>query len=373
MARGKQEVGVIVVEAGVLARAMKHAAGVVEARNTLPILANVRLTASDEGLEVVASDLDVEFRQVVPLVSGGALATTVEAARLSALAGAVEGGAQIALALEDKRLVVKSGRSRWTLPVLPAEDFPVLPFEGEHAASVAIEPASALARAIGRTLWAASTEVTRPWLTGALLHAEGGRTALVGTDGNVLVRVVLDREHPADAPEVILGPKFCRQLQALTDETAGPAELAWDTRKIRARIGPITLTGKMIEGTFPNYRLAIPPEGERVIVDPATLRAAARRVMLVSSEKTRVVRMERAAGKLVLSHSSPDSGAGLEDVPADAEPGPTSGFQLPYLDRMLEAIGGEGVEIHHNAENRFSLVRRVVPDGSIGVLGGYQL
>lgn len=368
MARGKDvEAGTVTVEAKALAGAMKHAAAVIESRNTIPILSNVRLTAAAGAMEIVTSDLDVEFRQKLPVGGTAELATTVDARRLAALASAADSGEHITLSMDDtRRLVVKSGRSRWTLPTLPADDFPVLHFEGGEAALTV--PGKDLAAAIGRVIWALNTEMHRQYLHGPLLHAEGGKAALVGCQGNYMVRVVMETEHPAGAPEVILGPKFCRALQALAADNKAAVTLTWDAAKARLEIGNVTLTGKMIDGIYPDYRRVIPPEGSRVVVDPATLRGAIRRVGLVASEKTRAVKIVRDDSKLTLSVTSPEGGTAREEVPADAEVGHEAGFNARFLEQMLDAIGGDSVEIHQTDAGSPALIRRVVPDGAIGVV-----
>lgn len=373
MARGANKpdanaTGSVRIAAGELVKAMKHAAAVVESRNTIPILSNVLLRAEGDTIELASSDLDVEFRQRLPLETPGAIATTVDARRLAALCASVAADAAMTLEMDGPRLVVKAGRSRWTLPALPAGDFPLMEFDADAAARLTVEPASRLGETLGRVLWAASTEETRYYLNGLFLHPEAGRTALVATDGYVLVRAEIGIEHPADAPEVILARKFCRLLLALAEGVKGPAHLAWDTGKIRAEIGDQVLLAKHIHGTFPDYRRVIPGESERVIVEPESLRAALRRTMLVAAQKTSCVKLEREEGKLVLSVTDPDGGAANEEVPAEAESRFASGFNGRFLDRMLEAIGGDSVEIHQADPCSPALVRRVVPDGVSGVV-----
>lgn len=121
----------VTIEAGVLSRAMKSAAGIVEARDTIPILSNVRLRAVGGQLEIITSNSEIEYRQLVPLVTGGDLFTTVDARKLAALASAAESGAQIILAPKDHDVIAKAGRSRWTLPTLSVGTFPEMPFEIE--------------------------------------------------------------------------------------------------------------------------------------------------------------------------------------------------------------------------------------------------
>lgn len=356
----------ITVEAAALSAAMKHAASVVESSQTIPILANVRLVARDGALELTTSDLDCEYRQAIEAEVETAMAVTVDARRLFALAAAAEKKAQLRVEIDGSRVLIKSGRSRWDLPALPATDFPSIPAEGMDAEIELAGPA--LAAALVRVQWSISTEITRYYLCGALLHAEGGKAALASTNGNTLMRVVLEADAPEDAPDCILGSKFTRLLAALCGD-AGKVTLRWSRTKVRATVGAVELTAKAIDGTFPDYRRVIPPlDAEPVALDPASLRGALRRVQLVATEKTRAIKLEREADKIVLGVTSPDGGTAREELPASGPEGHTTGFNAMFLDRMVEAIGGDTIAMHQADAGAPARFERVVPDGALCVV-----
>lgn len=357
----------ITIDASVLAKAMKNAAGIVATTQMVPILGHVRLEATGDTLEIVTSDLDSEFRQVLPLrQAGGELATTVEARRLAALAAAADPGSALTLALEGGRLTVKAARSRWVLPVMALQDFPLMP-AAELCEPVRL-PGKALAEAIGRVAWAVSNEVSKPYLHGVFLNAEDGQLRLMAGDGNVLTLVATGAEFPSGAPEVILPTKCARTLGALCGEFDGPVSLAWDDRRLRATIGDVVLTGKLLAETFPNFRRAIPDIVEPVVIDPAGMRAAIRRVQLVEDKKTRAIKIERAAGKLTMSIASAIGGEATEEILTDCPEGHATGFSAPYLDQMLAAIGGDSIELHQADAGSPALFRRVVSDGALGIV-----
>lgn len=361
-----EEKQMIAIEAGVLARAMKHAAGIVESSQTIPILANVRLFAKGDVLQITTSDLDTELQQDLPLAVGGELATTVDARRLSALAGAVEAGAQIKMEVENKRLTVRAGRSRWVLPVLSFEDFPSLPFD-DGVAEVSLS-APVLAEAIDRVLWSVSTEQARYHISGPLLHAEEGHLALVATNGNTLARAITQVAFPDQGGDAILGPKFARILGALCAD-AERVGLAWDAKKVRASIGAVRLTGKVIDGDFPDYRRVIPArEAQPATLDPRELRHALRRVQLVSTEKTRAVKVERGDDKMMLGVSSVDAGTAQEELPASCAAGFETGFNTQFLDRMAEAVGGDTIAMSQADGASPALFERTVPDGMLCIV-----
>src|SRR5690606_2997652 len=142
-------------------------------------------------------------------------------------------------------------------------------------------------------LWSVCNEAHRPYLSGPLLHGEGGRLTLAACNGHTLVQVVTDSDLPAGASDIILGPKFCRIAQSLAGEAKEPVTLAWREGKASLDAGSVSLIGKAIEGTFPDYRRVIPGESTRVVVDPESLRDAVRRVTMIATEKTRAIKLER--------------------------------------------------------------------------------
>ena len=361
-----------VLEAGVLARAMARAAAMVEARNTIPILSNVRLDAAGESLTIETTDLDMAFRQTLPLAAPAkpGMLTTVGARRLAELAGSVAPGAQISLDLADRQLVVKAGRARWVLPVLPADDFPRL-VQSDMAAPIELS-AKDLAEAVKRVAWSVSTEATRYYLNGILLDQEGGKVRLVSTNVNTLAAVLLPCAWPdgLDSEASHIAPrKFAAQALALCGGD-GTAVLEWGQRVIRLRAGDAELVSKLIDGSFPDYRRVIPAaRDDAVRLDPELAREALRRVKLVETAKTRMVKVERDAGRLILSMRGGEAGGeASEDLPADAAPGHAAGFNTEFLAGALEAVGGDSVELHHEDPGAPCLVRRVVDDGALAVI-----
>lgn len=356
----------ITVAAADLSRAMKAAAAIVEGRNTIPILANVLLRADGDTLELLATDLDIQIELRVPLVGAGRLSTTVDAKRLDALAGAAAKGAQMTLALVDGRLVVRSGRSRWVLPVLPADDFPRL-----VSASLCGQvdfAAKPFVTAISRVGWSISDEPTRHYLCGIYVHPIDGKITFATTNGHTLVKAPLTEDWPEAAPAIILPAKAAHHLQKLGAE-AEHVRLCWSDRVVRAEIGEIVLTSKVIDGTFPDYERVIPQESEAMIFDPEAMIGAIRRVALIATEKTRAVKITREQDRVIVSCSSPEHGAATEEVPVDC---PVSrvetGVNSAFLSKMLTAIGGDTVEIHQADAGGQMLVRRKVRDGVVGVI-----
>ncbi|WP_394658451.1 DNA polymerase III subunit beta [uncultured Novosphingobium sp.] len=358
----------VTIEAGVLSRAMKSAAGIVEARDTIPILSNVRLRAVGEQLEIITSNSEIEYRQLVPLVTGGDLLTTVNARKMAALASAAESGAQIVLALKDHDVIAKAGRSRWTLPTLPAATFPEMPFEIESNGGATMS-GKVLASIVARLSWSICREATRHYICGIHIDPErdddGATMRLTSTTGDAFASIISDTPWPADAPAVTIPTGMAKEMARIAVD-ADTLHLAWDSAKIRMVVGNITLTGMLIDGQFPDYRRVIHAGFDNpILVDPDAARRALRRIEIVGLDKTREILVDAHAGELELQVARRSNGEASEHVPANCEDGFRTAFDYNYLAGALEAIGGDTVEIHQAAFNQLALIRRAVPDGAI--------
>ncbi|XUU60665.1 DNA polymerase III subunit beta [Erythrobacter sp. HA6-11] len=358
----------ITIEAGVLARMMRVAGQVVAKRNTIPILDNVCLRASDGELELAATDLDVEYRERVAVGGDGALALTVRADRLGAIANALPGDAAITLEPgEDHRVTVKSGRSRWQLPTLPVGDYPALAFgDAEAALDINVQQ---LARLLERVQPFQSTEETRYYLCGPLWHGEKGELALAATDGNALCRTIAKgTEWPDGAPEVILLAKGAAVMRSLAD-SKGLARVEWNPRMVRIALGSVTLTTKVIDGTFPDYRRVIPSSvDDPARFDPAGMLGALKRVRIASDKLSNAVTFDPGDGLLRISMRADDASTACEEIPAEPGEQPRAGFGAAYLADVLAAVGGETVELHHRDPQAPALFCRAVDDGCLVTL-----
>ena len=333
------------IERAALLKSLGHMQGIVERRNTIPILSNVLLEAKGDALALTATDLDlwmVERVEAAVEQDGG---TTVVAQTLYDIVRKLPDGSQIELALEsDGRLLVRTGRSRFHLPCLDREDFPVVP-DGDLAHRFDIGAAD-LRRLLEKTRFAISTEETRYYLTGVYLHAAEGPGTLraVATDGHRLARAEIALPKGAAAmPGVIVPRKVVQEVSRLTDGVDGEIRVALSDSKVRIEFDGGVLTSKLIDGTFPDYERVI-PEGndKRVEVDALTLRAAIDRVSTVSTEKSRSVKVAISKGKAVLSASSSENASATDEVPIDyAGDGLEVGFNARYLMDILDEVDGE--------------------------------
>jgi DNA polymerase-3 subunit beta len=295
--------------------------------------------------------MDLDIVETVAADVSGDGATTAPAHTLHDIVRKLPEGAEVELESggDDGKLMLLSGRSRFTLTCLPTEDFPVMAGgELPHAFTLA---AGDLAAIIERTRFAISTEETRYYLNGIYLHAakHDGVDVLraVATDGHRLARV--ETPLPAGAagmPGVIVPRKTVVELHKLIEEADGEVAVALSETKVRFAFNDAILTSKLIDGTFPDYERVIPADNDKVLqVDRKVLAAAVDRVSAISSEKSRAVKMSLAPGAMTLSASSPEHGSATEELEVTYDSGALEiGFNSRYLLDIAQQIESDAAE-----------------------------
>ncbi len=356
------------IERATLLRCLSHVQSVVERRNTIPILSNVLLEASGDGtLKITATDLDLQVVETMPAVSvddGGAI--TVSAHLLFDIARKLPEGSQVSFETAENRMTVKAGRSRFQLPTLPRDDFPVI-VEGDLPTSFEL-PAKLLAELIDRTRFAISTEETRYYLNGIFLHVAEEDTPVLkaaATDGHRLARFTLARPEGAQGmPDVIVPRKAVGELRKLLEEASeGSVQIDLSASKIRFTLGGeggVVLTSKLIDGTFPDYTRVIPTGNDKLLrLDPKSFYEGVDRVATIATEKTRAVKMGVDKDKVTLSVTSPDNGTAAEELAGDYASDPIEiGFNANYLKDILHQIDGDTVELHLADPGAPTLIRQ---------------
>ncbi|MEM6356837.1 MAG: DNA polymerase III subunit beta [Pseudomonadota bacterium] len=333
----------VTIERGALLKAMSRAQGVVERKNTIPILANVLMEAEGGELRLRATDLDIEVIERLPAMVETAGATTASAQLLHDIVRKLPDGANLTIALDPAsgQLAVTAGRSRFKLATLPREDFPMMASAEYQVSYSAAAPL--LRRLFDKSKFAVSTEETRYYLNGVYLHVaeEDGTKQLraVATDGHRLARIDAELPEGAEgAPGVIVPRKTVGELRKLLEDDEAKVEVSVSETKIRFAVGDLVLTSKVIDGSFPDYTRVIPKgNSRRLEVDAAEFAHAVDRVATVSQERSRAVKLMMEQDKLSLSVNAPDSGSAAEElVVAYPDEAMEIGFNARYL---LEIAG----------------------------------
>ena len=356
------------IERATLLRCLSHVQSVVERRNTIPILSNILIEAGGgSAVKVMATDLDLQVVETMDAASvETAGSTTVSAHLLFDIARKLPDGSQVSLEVSDNRMTIKAGRSRFQLPTLPKDDFPVI-VEGDLPTSFEI-PAKTLAELIDRTRFAISTEETRYYLNGIFLHVSDEDTPVLkaaATDGHRLARFTLARPDGADGmPDVIVPRKAVAELCKLLEERMdGNVVVDLSASKIRFTLGGeggTVLTSKLIDGTFPDYSRVIPTANDKLLkVDPKSFFEGVDRVATIATEKTRAVKMGLENDKVTLSVTSPDNGTASEELAAEYQAdGFEIGFNANYLKDILSQIDSDTVELHLADAGAPTLIRK---------------
>lgn len=354
----------ISIERGALLKAVGQAQSVVERRNTIPILANVLIEAEGDTVSFRATDLDIEVVDKCPAMVERAGATTVSAVTLHEIVRKLPDGAMVQLTDDgaNGRLTVEAGRSNFSLATLPKEDFPVMA-SADYDSNFAIA-APVLRRLFDKSKFAISTEETRYYLNGVYMHvsdSDGGKVLrCVATDGHRLARV--DAPLPsgaADLPGVIVPRKTVGELRKLLDDDEMEIAVSVSETKVRFATPEITLTSKVIDGTFPDYTRVIPTGNTRKLeVDAAEFAKAVDRVATVSSERSRAVKLSLDEDKLVLSVNAPDSGAAEEELAvAYGDERLEIGFNAKYLQEIAAQVDRENAVFLFNSSGDPTLMR----------------
>jgi len=330
--------------------------GVVERRQTMPVLANVLLSARDKRLSVTGTDLEVELvaaTQVQVELPGD---ITVPGRKFVDILRALPGSADVTLATEGERVMVRAGRSRFTLSTLPAAEFPVL--EEIHAQLTLSVSQGEFRRLIDKTHFSMAQQDVRYYLNGLLLETEESTLRAVATDGHRLALCEVSLTEPAGAGQVIVPRKAVLELQRILG-TDGTIELAIGTNHVRGQIGDIRFTSKLIDGRFPEYGRVIPDDPPKVAqADRELLRQALQRTAILANEKYRGIRVALKPDLLTLQAHNPEHEEAEDQVEVTyAGDEVEIGFNVTYLLDALGAIETDQVELGFTDANSSCLIR----------------
>ena len=332
--------------------------GVVERRQTMPVLANVLLSARDDRLSITGTDLEVELVATATAIVQTAGDITVPGRKLLDIFKALPEKTSVTLTTEGDRVSLKGGRSRFTLSTLPAAEFPVV--DEINAQQTLTVSQGEFRRLIDKTHFSMAQQDVRYYLNGMLLETEGKSLRAVATDGHRLALCETELATRAKtAQQVIVPRKGVLELQRILG-TDGNLELAVGTNHVRAQVGSIRFTSKLIDGRFPEYGRVIPANPSKTIeADRDVLRSALQRTAILSNEKYRGIRLMLKKDLLTLQAHNPEQEE-AEDTIEVAFEGTDElevGFNVNYLLDALAAIDTDKVEIGLTDANSSCLIR----------------
>jgi DNA polymerase-3 subunit beta len=319
--------------------------GIVERKNSIPILSNVLAEARGKEIHISATDLDVSLRTACPAEVASEGSITLGAKKLYEIARSLPDSDVRLKVLPDAWATIECERVNFKMAGLPREDFPALP-EGKATGGVEI-PGDLLRDLITRTAFAITAEDARYYLAGALLLLEPEAVSMVATDGHRLSYARRTANLKLSEPQRVLIPR--KAIHELSRLLEGEEKVVFQQAEnhLVFRVGGRLLASKMIEGQFPAFEKVIGLSGDKVVaLDRERLGTAIRRVSLLSSERSRAVRLSLGPGKLDLAASSPDLGEARESLSAEYKGDPVEiGFNAQYLLDFLGVAGTTAVSL----------------------------
>lgn len=327
-----------------LVRPLQMVNGVVERRQTLPILSNLLLKAGEQSLSLASTDLEIEMLTEVEINGGETGETTLPARKFLDICRSLSDDAVIDVSVSGQRATIRSGKSRFVLATLPAAEFPAIEV-AEEVSRISLTQHE-LRDAIARTHFAMAQQDVRYYLNGMLFEVDRKVVRLVATDGHRLSLCEIEGQKKSDNKQSVIIPrKAVQELLRLLPDDDQEADIRFGSNYIQVNTPEMQFTSKLIDGRFPDYQNVIPSGGDKVAVcKRETLSRALNRVSILSNEKYRGVRLQFSDNILQITAHNPEQEEAEEDLEVRyTGEGLEIGFNVNYLLDALSA--GESEEV----------------------------
>lgn len=347
-----------------LIKPLQLVAGVVERRQTMAVLANVLMVIEGDQLSLTGTDLEVEIIGRVKLNSSpGDSEVTVPAKKFLDICRSLPDSSEIEFLLQDQKATVKSGRSRFTLSTLPANEFPAVE-HGSKDLNLECEQKE-IKRLIDRTSFAMAQQDVRYYLNGMLWEVRPNEIRVVATDGHRLA--ICSRPAAVDVNEIkqaILPRKGVIELARLLNDSDDSVEISLGATHMRAATSEYTFTSKLVDGKFPDYERVLPKGGDKIVIgNRSNLKQAFARTSILSNEKYRGVRLELEPGILTIVANNPEQEEAQDQVEVDYSGDSLEvGFNVSYLQDVANVLDSENIKITLSDSNSSALLEE--PDNS---------
>lgn len=339
-----------------LVPALQAISGVVDRRQTLPILSNFLFHLSNETLSITATDMEVELITQIQVQSGESGEITVPARKFFDICRALPAGSSINFEVNNDKVLVKSGKSRFTLSTMPAEEYPSVDIN-DSLGSFSLNKAE-LKRLLENTQFAMAQQDVRYYLNGLLLELDKQRVNVVATDGHRLAMDLIDTTVTTDeASQIIVPRKGIQELIRLLDGSEDSIRVDISKNHIRIELDSIRFTSKLIDGKFPDYKKVIPQVGSQLTADREALKQTLTRASILSNEKYRGVRIVVKNNLLVALAHNPEQEEAEEEIGVDYQgPEIEIGFNVSYLLDTLTVLKSEKVVMSFIDANSSTLI-----------------
>jgi len=346
------------IQREVLLKPLQQVIGVVERRQTLPVLGNVLITATSKTVKLTATDLEVELQAQVTVAVDEPGEITLPARKLLDICRALPDEASIELSIKKERATLKSGKSRFTLATLPASEFPVI--DKIKKGRKFDLPQSELRNLIDRTSFAMAQQDVRYYLNGLMLEHGDGVLRVVATDGHRLAMCEQAVEAGEASEQVIVPRKGIQELHRLLEDSDQALQVEIGSNHVRITTRDLRFTSKLIDGRFPDYQRVIPKNPDKSLtIDREILRQALARTSILSNEKYRGIRLELSKNVLKIQAHNPEKEEATEELDVDYNSDTlVVGFNVTYLLDVLSVLDSETVELLLSDANSSVLIRK---------------
>ncbi|MDP1527065.1 MAG: DNA polymerase III subunit beta [Rhodocyclaceae bacterium] len=337
--------------------------GIVEKRHTLPILSNVLIEKKGERLTLLATDIEMQIRTSTPSTGPEEVAVTVAARKMQDILRSLPESAEISLSLEDRRLQMKAGKSRFNLQTLPAEDFPRMAEAGGSPTVLKLTQKQ-FKRLLSLVQYAMAQQDIRYYLNGLLLVVNQNELRVVATDGHRLAYASESITGMANDGriDVILPRKTVMELSRQLADNDEPLEIALMGTQARFSFGDVEFISKLIDGKFPDYERVIPQNQNKSIkLDRSLLQHCLQRAAILTNEKFRGVRLVLSPGSLKILSANAENEEAQEELEVDYNAEELDiGFNVNYLVDVLNNVATDVIEIRLADSNSSALM--MLPD-----------
>ena len=336
---------------------LQSVSGIVERRHTLPILSNVLLEKRGSHLTLLATDIEIQITTSTEAEGDADGAVTVAARKLQEILRSLPDSTEISLVMEDKRLQVRGGKSRFSLQTLPADDFPRMTLTEGEIKEFSVSQRS-FRQLLGKTQYSMAAQDVRYYLNGLLLQVDGKELRAVATDGHRLAYASVEIEAELARQELILPRKTVLELNRLLVDTDDALHISLASNQIRFAFGSIVLVSKLIDGKFPDYERVIPATlRNHMVVRRQTLMQAMQRAAILTNEKFRGVRVVLADNSLKLIAANAEQEEAQDEIEVDYQGEALDvGFNVGYLLDVLNNLQVEEVQWSFNDANSSALI-----------------
>lgn len=336
---------------------LQSVCGIVEKRHTLPILSNVLMEKDGERLTLLATDIEIQIRTGTAVPGGEKAALTVAARKLQDILRSLPESAEVNLTLDEKRLTLKAGKSRFNLQTLPAEDFPRMATADGQQSKLTLTQKQ-FKRLLSLVQYSMAQQDIRYYLNGLLLVVNGSEIRMVATDGHRLAYASEEIGGQHQRLEVILPRKTVLELSRQLADNDEALEVALSPTQAQFRFGDIELVSKLIDGKFPDYERVIPQNHNKVLtLSHDMLFHSLQRAAILTNEKFRGVRIVLAPGSLKIISTNAEQEEAQEEIEIDyQEEALDVGFNVTYLLDVLNNVSGDTIECRLADANSSALI-----------------